>query len=141
MVEAAIGMVVLQTYFGLSFAGDPTPLLVATILYTFTVATFGNMVGAAIPNQAAAIQAVALGGFLLVFLLSGLIFPVENIPAGLRWVSNIIWGRYYIVIVRDALLQGGGWASMWFNVLVIGFIGSVFYGMSWRRMRRMQLSY
>ena len=40
-----------------------------------------HSIGAAIPNQAAAMQTVALGGFLLVFLLSGLIFPVENIPA------------------------------------------------------------
>ncbi len=99
----------------------------ATVLYAFCVATFGTMVGAAIPNQAAAIQAVALGGFLLVFLLSGLIFPVENIPAGLRWISNFVWGRYYIEIVRDALLQGGGWPAMWFNVLMIGVIGAIFY--------------
>jgi len=39
-----------------------------------------NMVGATIPSQVAAMQVVALGGFLLVFLLSGLIFPIENIP-------------------------------------------------------------
>jgi ABC-2 type transport system permease protein len=97
------------------------------------------MVGAAIPNQAAAIQAVALGGFLLVFLLSGLIFPVENIPVGLRWISNLIWGRYYIVIVRDALLQGGGWPAMWFNVLMIAIIGAVFYVLAWRVLRPMQV--
>ena len=80
------------------------------------MAAFGTLLGAAIPSQAAAIQAVALGGFLLVFLLSGLIFPVENIPSQLRWVSGIVWGRYYIEIVRDALLAGGGWPAMWFNV-------------------------
>jgi ABC-type multidrug transport system permease subunit len=68
-----------------------------------------------IPNQAAALQAVALGGFLLVFLLSGLMFPIENIPAGLRWISNFIWGRYYIEIVRDGFLQGGGWPAVWFK--------------------------
>ena len=66
------------------------------------------MVGAVVPSQAAAMQAVALGGFLLVFLLSGLLFPVENIPAGLRWLSNFVWGKYYIEIVRDALLQAAG---------------------------------
>ena len=54
--------------------------MVATILYAFCVSSFGTMVGAAIPNQAAAMQAVALGGFLLVFMLSGLIFPIQNIP-------------------------------------------------------------
>jgi ABC-2 type transport system permease protein len=97
------------------------------------------MVGAAIPSQAAAMQAVALGGFLLVFLLSGLLFPVENIPASLRWLSHFVWGRYYIEIVRDALLQGGGWPAVWFKVLIIGVIGAVFYALAWLSMRRMQL--
>jgi ABC-2 type transport system permease protein len=122
-----------------SLAGDPTPFIVATILYAFCVASFGTMVGAAIPNQAAALQAVALGGFLLVFLLSGLIFPVDNIPASLRWLSHFVWGRYYIEIVRDALLQGGGWPATWLKVLVIGVIGVIFYAVAWASMRRMQL--
>ncbi len=139
-LEWALSMIALFTYFGLRFAGDPTPFLVASILYAFCVSAFGTLIGAAIPNQAAAIQAVALGGFLLVFLLSGLIFPVENIPASLRWVSNIVWGRYYIEVVRDALLKGGGWPAMWFSVLMIGVIGMVFYLIAWRKMRAMQLS-
>src|SRR6202012_3317392 len=98
--------------FGLALAGDPTPVIVATILYTFCVACFGTMIGVNIPNQVAAMQAVALGGFLLVFLLSGLMFPIQNIPIGLRWISNFVWGRYYIEVVRDALLQGGGWPAV-----------------------------
>jgi ABC-2 type transport system permease protein len=134
-----LGLILLLTYFELSLAGDPTPFIVATILYAFCVASFGTMIGAVVPSQAAAMQAVALGGFLLVFLLSGLLFPVENIPAGLRWLSNFVWGKYYIEIVRDALLQGGGWPAMWFNVLIIGVIGLVFYALAWGGIRRMQL--
>ncbi len=137
--EWCVNSVMLFTYFGLHLTGDPTPFFVATILYAFCVSSFGTLIGAAIPNQAAAIQAVALGGFLLVFLLSGLIFPVANIPDGLRWISNIVWGRYYIEIVRDALLKGGGWSANWFSVLMIAVIGSFFYLMAWRNMRRMQL--
>jgi ABC-2 type transport system permease protein len=140
LLEWVFTMTALFTYFELRFAGDPTPFLVATVLYAFCVATFGTLIGAAIPNQAAAIQAVALGGFLLVFLLSGLIFPVENIPSGLRWVSSIVWGRYYIEIVRDALLKGGGWPAVWFPVSMIAVIGIVFYLITWRKMRAMQLS-
>jgi len=138
--EALVMLVLLFTSFDLGFAGDPTPFIVATILYAYCVASFGTMIGATISNQAAAMQAVALGGFLLVFLLSGLIFPVENIPAGLRWISSIVWGKYYMEIVRDALLEGGGWPAMWSNVLIIGVIGGVFFLLAWRRMRRMQLS-
>lgn len=137
--EALIMFVLLFTYFGLSLAGDPTPLIVATVLYTFCVAAFGTMIGASIPNQAAAMQAVALGGFLLVFLLSGLIFPVQNIPPALRWISSLVWGRYYIEVVRDALLQGGGWPAVWYKVLYIAVIGAVFYFLAWRVMRRMQV--
>jgi ABC-2 type transport system permease protein len=137
--ECLVMASLLFTYFGLSFAGDPTPLIVATILYVFCVATFGTMIGSTIPNQAAAMQAVALGGFLLVFLLSGLMFPIQNIPIGLRWISNFVWGRYYIEIVRDALLQGGGWPAVWYKVIFIGIIGAVFYTLAWRGMRKMQV--
>jgi ABC-2 type transport system permease protein len=139
LAECLVMSLFLFTYFGLRFAGDPTPVLVATILYAFCVASFGTMVGATIPNQAAALQVVAFGGFLLVFLLSGLIFPVQNIPVGLRWISNFIWGRYYIEVVRDALLQGGGWPAVWYKVLIIGAIGALFYGIAWFGMRRMQV--
>ncbi|MCG3161215.1 MAG: putative multidrug ABC transporter permease YbhR [Acidobacteria bacterium] len=139
VAECLLGLLLLFTYFGLGLAGDPTPFIVATVLYAFCVASFGTMIGAVIPSQAAAMQAVALGGFLLVFLLSGLLFPVENIPVGLRWLSRLVWGRYYIEIVRDALLQGGGWPSVWYKVVIIGAIGVVFYALAWRGMRRMQL--
>jgi ABC-2 type transport system permease protein len=139
LAECVLGLLLLFTYFGVSLAGDPTPFIVATVLYAFCVASFGTMVGAAIPHQAAAMQAVALGGFLLVFLLSGLLFPIENIPAGLRWLSHFVWGRYYIEIVRDALLQGGGWPATWYKVVIIGVIGSIFYALAWSSMRRMEL--
>ena len=79
------------------------------------------------------------GGFLLVFMLSGLMFPLSNIPAGLRWLSHFVWSRYYIEIVRDVFLQGGGWPAVWYKVAAIGGIGSLFFGMAWRRMRPMQL--
>jgi len=139
LAAVLVNSTILFTYFGLSFAGDPTPFIVATVLYVFCVASFGTMVGARIPNQAAAMQAVALGGFLLVFLLSGLIFPIQNIPVELRWLSNFVWGRYYIEVVRDALLQGGGWPAVWYKVLIIGVIGAIFYTLAWRGMRKMQV--
>jgi ABC-2 type transport system permease protein len=97
------------------------------------------MVGVAIPNQIAAISVVALGGYLLVFLLSGLLFPIANIPAGVRWVSNFVWGKHYITVVRDAFLQGAGWPATWLEILIIGGTGAVFYMLAWLTMRRMQL--
>jgi ABC-2 type transport system permease protein len=139
LAQCLLGVGLLYTLFGVWFTGDPTPFIAGSLLYVFCMAAFASLVGAAIPNQAAAVQAVALGGFLLSFLLSGLIFPVENIPDGLRWVSYAVQARYYVVVVRDAFLQGGGWPAVWGAVLAIGTIGLVFYTLAWRSMRRMQV--
>jgi len=127
------------TLFGLRFAGDPTAFLVGSVLFLFCVVSFGTLVGAAIPNQAAAVQVVALGGFLLGFLLSGLIFPIENIPVTLRWISSLVQARYFIVVVRDAFLQGAGWPGVWWAVLAVGGLGLGYYGLAWWTMRRMQV--
>ncbi len=139
--EASVLSVLLFTYFGVTLAGDPTPLLVGSVLYAFCVAAFGVMVGVSIPNQLGAISVVALGGFLLVFIMSGLLFPIENIPIELRWISNFVWGRYYIEIVRDAFLQGAGWPATWYKAIFIAAIGAAFYGNAWRSTRSMQLKY
>ncbi|HTA37984.1 MAG TPA: ABC transporter permease [Candidatus Acidoferrales bacterium] len=139
--EALVLSVLLFTYFGLNLAGDPTPLIVGSVLYAFCVAAFGVMVGVSIPNQLGAISVVALGGFLLVFIMSGLLFPIENIPVELRWISNFVWGRYYIEIVRDAFLQGAGWPATWYKAIFIVLIGAAFYGNAWRNTRSMQLKY
>ena len=137
--EGVLLLALLRGYFGVTFAAGAGPFLLATALYAFCVVSFGSLIGATIPEQAAAMQAVALFGYLLVFLLGGLIFPIENIPVPLRWVSNLVWGRYYIEIVRDAMLRGGGWTAIWTQIAAVGAIGSAFYALAWTKLRRMQI--
>ena len=85
-------------------------------------------------------QAVALTGFLSWCICSpGCSSPSKISPLRFAGSSNLVWGRYYIEIVRDALLAGGGWPSVWPKVLAIGAIGSFFYTIAWRSMRRMQV--
>lgn len=126
-------------FFGLWFVGDPTPFIVGTVVYLFCNVTFGVMVGAAIPNQAAAIQAVQFGSFMLSFLLSGLIFPISNIPASIRWISAIIPARYYIEMSRDAFVRGGGWSAVWYAPIILAVIGLVLFLRAWLAMRKMQV--
>ncbi len=135
-----IGVAVLRFMFGIWFVADPTPLLVGTVAYLFCCVSFGVMVGAAIPNQAAAIQLVQIVGFLLSFLLSGLIFPISNIPAALRWIALFVPARYYIELSRDAFVRGAGWSAMWHVPIVLSAIGLVFFLVAWKRMRRMQVA-
>jgi len=140
LAQAIPLLLTLGLYFHVAFAGEPSAFLVATLLYAFCVASYGVMVGAAIPNRAAALPTVAIGGFLLVFLLSGLIIPVDNIPWQIRWISNLVWGKHYISIVRDAFLAGGGWRTTGIDTAIIGFIGVFFAAMAWKNLQRMQVN-
>lgn len=133
------GMLVLIFVFRLSLVGDPTPLLVTTFFYLFCTTCFGTMLGAAIPNQAAAIQAAQLGGFLTSFLLAGYIFPVENIPQPLRSLSYLVPMRYYLEVIRDAFLRGGGWAGLWQAPIALALLGGFFFWRAWSAMKDMQV--
>jgi ABC-2 type transport system permease protein len=137
--EWIAGMIVLLFGFGLRLAGDPMPLLITTFFYLLCTTCFGAMLGAAIPNQAAAIQATQLGGFLTSFLLSGYIFPVQNIPQPLRFLSNFVPMRYYLEVIRDAFLRGGGWSSIWYAPLALGLLSGFFFWRGWSVMKDMQV--
>ena len=137
--EWICSMLVLFFVFGLSLAGNPTLLLVTTFFYLLCTTCFGTMLGAAIPNQAAAIQATQLGGFLTSFLLSGYIFPVTNIPQPLRSLSYIVPMRYYLEVIRDAFLRGGGWGGLWPAPIALALLGGLFFFQAWRVMREMQV--
>ena len=137
--EWIAGMIVLFGVFGLNLAGDPSPLLVTTFFYLLCTVSFGTMLGAAIPNQAAAIQAAQLGGFLTSFLLAGYIFPIENIPQPLRFLSNFVPTRYYLEVIRDAFLRGGGWPGIWHAPLALALLAAFFFSFAWRVMKDMQV--
>jgi ABC-2 type transport system permease protein len=133
------GMIVLVAGFGLRLVGDPTPLLVTTFFYLLCNTCLGTMLGAAIPNQAAAIQATQLTGFLTSFLLAGYIFPVENMPQPLRFLSNLVPMRYYLEVIRDAFLRGGGWVSVWYAPIALGLLSALFFWRAWDVMKDMQV--
>ena len=137
--EWIAGMITLYLIFGLHLAGDPTPLLVTTFFYLLCTTCFGVMLGAAIPNQAAAIQAAQLGGFLTSFLLAGYIFPVQNMPLPLRFLSYFVPMRYYLEVIRDAFLRGGGWSGLWGAPVALALLGMFFFWRSWAVMKDMQV--
>lgn len=126
-------------FFGLRFVGDPTPIILSSILYIACGVFWGIFLGCNTKVQSAAIQAVAFTAFLLSLQLSGFIYPIANIPIGIRWVSNIIPARYYIELTRDAYVRGVGWLGVWFQVLALTLLTSLFFFLAWRKLQKMQL--
>ena len=137
--EWVLTLVFAMLLFGLWFKGDPTPFIVSSFLYLFCVVAFGAMIGARIPDRAAAIQAIQNTGFLLSYLLAGFIFPISNIPDSVRWISYLIPARYYIEVSRDVFVRGGGWPAVWNAPVVLGLLGAFFFLSAWKRMRSMQV--
>lgn len=125
--------------FGLRIAGDPTPLLLAAPLYALTNAAFGTLIGVASPNQASAIQGVQLTGFLFSLLLAGFIFPLSNLPTAMKWIPYLVPARYFIEVMRDAFVRGGGWPATWHVPLALLLLGAFFFTAACKKMAPMQV--
>jgi ABC-2 type transport system permease protein len=120
-------------------AGDPTPLLVATPLYVLSSVLFGLMLGTYANSQTVAVQATSTVGFFPCLLLSGVVYPIYNIPFPLSLFSLMVPARYFIELTRDAFVRGAGWPAIWtIPFILIAFI-IAFTLFSWLGLRRMQL--
>lgn len=68
--------------------------------------------------------------------LSGFFFPLEAMPALLRWISYAIPLRYYLVIIRSLLLKGVGLAEIQNEVAALALFGLVIMGAAALRFRK-----
>ncbi len=139
IIQAILIMVSGALIWQLSFAGDPSPLLIGTVIFLADAVVFGLLIGTFAVDLTSAIQGVALIGFITALLLSGLLYPLSNIPFPLSLVSNIVPARYYIEISRDAYVRGTGWARVGLTVLVLVLIGLLFFYLARRNLKQMQL--
>jgi ABC-2 type transport system permease protein len=51
--------------------------------------------------------------------LSGFVFPIENMPAVIQWVTYLIPLRYFLVILRSIFLKGVGLETLWPQALAL----------------------
>ena len=123
---------------GLTFVGDPTPLLIGTPLFLLTSILFGLFIGVRASNQSSATQAAAFS-FLPALLLSGFIYPLSNIPFPLSLFSYLVPPRYYIDLTRDAFVRGTGWAGVWYAPLMLALLSLLLFNAARRGLGRMQL--
>jgi ABC-2 type transport system permease protein len=131
-------MIVGSLIWGLRFAGDPTPLLIGTPIFLLTNVLFGLLIGVRASNQSAATQAAAFS-FLPALLLSGFIYPLNNIPFPLSLLAYVVPPRYYIDLTRDAFVRGTGWSGVWYAPLVLALLSLLLFNAARRALSRMQL--
>ncbi len=124
--------------FGYSVPDHPAPFLAGGTIYVIASVFYGMMVGNLTGTQSAAIQAVQFGAFILSLMLSGFLMPIQNIPAGLRWISNIVPARHFVEVTRDIVLRGGDWTTSAKPLLWLLGLALLFFMVNISGMRRMQ---
>ena len=85
-------------------------------------------------------QAMMTAFFFLLpfFMLSGFVFPIENMPLVVQWITCLNPLRFFLVIIRGIFLKGVGLSILWPQVLAMGAIGvAVFAGAVTRFKKRM----
>jgi len=89
-------------------AGSLFWLFVVSLLFIFVSLSIGLLVSTLVNSQMAAMLVSVLAMMLPVILLSGMIYPIENMPTVLQWVSNIVPARWYILAVKGLMIKGVG---------------------------------
>jgi ABC-2 type transport system permease protein len=110
--------------FQLPFRGAFWQYLLAAAVFVFTSVAIGTLISTISRNQ----QQAMMGSFMFMFpaiLLSGLMFPVENMPAALSGVALLNPIKYFLVILRNLFLKGGNALVFWSNLGVLGLLGSI----------------
>jgi ABC-2 type transport system permease protein len=117
---AAIAIVVeARLVFGVPVRGSVVLLLLEAALFILVSLSLGILVSARTSSQRVAMMGALLGTMLPNVLLSGLIFPVESMPAPLRIISNVVPGRWFVTIARGIMLKGVGLEYLWQETLIL----------------------
>lgn len=83
-------------------------LAVVSALFVLVALALGLMISALVSSQMAALLLSGIGLMMPTLIFSGLIFPIESMPAVLRWIPDFIPARWYISAVRKIMIEGVG---------------------------------
>ncbi len=125
-----------RVVFGVPLRGSLAVLTVLTLLYVLCTLGFGLLVSTMVNTQQ---QAMMFSAFVLMvpmIYLSGLIFPIENMPAAIQQVTYLIPVRYYSNIIRGVFLKGSGFAALWPDALALTAIGTSVLALASLRFRK-----
>jgi ABC-2 type transport system permease protein len=134
-VMVTIVVVSCFTLFNIGVKGSVLLLYLLTAEFLLSTLGLGLLVSTFARNQQ---QAMMISIFFLLFpmvILSGFVFPIENMPPFVQWVTYLFPLRYYFVIIRGLFLKGVGLAQLWREALALLVFGAVIIGVSIFRFR------
>lgn len=104
---------------GVPIAGSLPLLLFASLLYILTALTLGFLISTFANSQMVALLVSGMLLMMPVILLSGMIFPIEGMPAVFQWISTVVPARWYIAAVRKIMIEGLPLALVWKELTIL----------------------
>ena len=106
-----------------------------SLLLIAVALSLGLLISCVVQNQVAAMIVSGMGLMMPVMLLSGMIFPIESMPAVLQWISNIIPARWYVQAVKKVMIEGLGMAAVWHEALILSGMAALLIGLSLKKFK------
>ena len=116
--------------FGLPVKGSLILLLAESMLYILMSLSLGILISTVSKTMQQAIFISLVGMMLPTILLSGFIFPIENMPKVYDWISTVLPPRYFIVIIKNIMIKGTGFLYIWKETLILIVMTGLFIGLS-----------
>ena len=139
LLIAAVDMLVVViaglVLFDVPFNGSPLLFALAAGMFLLVTLGVGVLISTASENQGQAVM-VALMTLLPQVLLSGLIFPVEAMAPGVRWIAYLLPLRYFIDVSRGVLVRGAPASALVFPLSMLAVLGVVVFSLAVLRFRR-----
>jgi len=127
VVVVALAQLVLVTtvalvWFGIPFRGSFLVLGVASLCYILSGLGIGLLISTISNTQQEAFMTMFFF-FLPAIMLSGFMFPVQNMPALLQYLTLLDPIRHFLEVVRGVFLRGAGWGVLYRQIVVLFLMG------------------
>ena len=135
-IEVTIVLVLIRLAFQVPLRGSVPLLYAFSGLFLLSTLGLGTLVSTLVKTQQQAMMLAAFFVMMPSILLSGFIFPVENMPVAIQWIANLIPLKYYLVMVRGIFLKGAGMAELWREAVVLLLFGVVILSLAVLKLKR-----
>ncbi|HKB31693.1 MAG TPA: ABC transporter permease [Streptosporangiaceae bacterium] len=134
-VDLAIVVALGVALFAVPFRGSVLVFGLGALLFLFVTLGMGVLISSVSQTQGQAIQ-LAIMVMLPQIMLSGLIFPLSSMAAGVRWLGYILPLTYFIQITRGVMLRGAPIGALWPSFAYLALIGAIVTGLATLRFRQ-----
>jgi len=136
LVDAGLCLAIAALWFDVPFRGATSTLFVATSLFLLVVLGIGYLISVGIKSQIGASQIALLVTMLPTTILSGMSFPIDQMPAAIQGLTYAIFARYYVTILKAVFLKGAGVAELAIPLAALGVWACVIAALAARAFRK-----